>query len=175
MTTQLHLIYAPKDTTLPNGMIIVSEITDTTVQFCSFGGGWVRKMTPQDLSDKYRKVEPEELKAIEYYAAEFDIEDYFGDRPAKGYTKGMRTNGWANPVFDQEGIDRIREVFGSEEMSYDKDRDVLVIDLGDDVDDECRFEEYQGFDIYVDGQLKHVYPIGSGGGWTWDEVSKDDE
>lgn len=167
-------IYAQKDAKLPNGMIIVSEITDHEVKFCSFGGGWVRTMVPQSLYENYRRIEKEELKTIEYYPAEFDIEDYYGDRPAKGYTQGMRWNGWAMPVFDQEGIDRIREVFGSDEMSYDEKRDVLILDLGEDVDDECRFEEYEGFDIYVNGEIKHVYAIGSGS-WVWDEVTSDDD
>jgi hypothetical protein len=161
-------IYAKKDTKLSDGLIMLSEVNEELVKVCSYGGGWLRTMYADEFFEEYRKVDPEELKNIEYRVGYFGIEDYYGDNPAKGYCQpGLLWNGWAMPVFDQEGIDRVKD-FLKDDLTYDAERDVYMVDLGDDVDDECRFEEYEGQNIVVDGEIKRVYGIGSGS-WVWSE------
>ncbi len=170
-------IYALKDSKLPAGMIMVTEIRDGEVKFCSYGGGWHRKMPAEKLDTLYRKVDLDEIKQIEWWPAEFDIDGAYEDKLAEGYSNGLRWNGFAQPAFAKEGLERIREIFnaGDSEIRLDEERDVVIVDLGPEVDDDCRFEEYPGFDIVVQGgKIKRVYGVGAGS-WVWDEVVEDED
>jgi len=160
-------IYAKKDADLPEGLIMLTEVNEELVKVCSYGGGWIRTMYADEFFEDYRKVDPEELANLEYREGLFGIEDYYGDNPAKGYTKGLAWNGWAMPVFAEEGIERIKD-FLKKDLQYDEKRDVYIVDMGPDVDDEYRFEEYEGQNIVVNGEIKRVYAIGSGS-WVWQE------
>jgi len=159
------------------GLIIVNEISESEVKFCSYGGGWNKKMDSSEFFERFRKVDRDELTAIEWKPAEFDIDGAYGDEPAKGYSKGLLWNGWAQPAFEKEGIERIREIFNAGESAIylDDKRDVVVVDLGPEVDEDSRFEEYEGFDIVVEGgEIKHVYGVGAGA-WVWDEIRPDNQ
>lgn len=171
-------IYTLKDENLLAAhLILVSEIGESKVKFCSYGGGWVRTLDSETFFDRYRKAEPEELKSIMWYPAKFDIDGAYGDRPAIGYSNGLRWNGFAQPAFEKAGIERIREIFkaGPSEITFNETRDVVLVDMGDGVDEECRYEEFEGFDIIVQGgEAKHVYGVGAGF-WVWDEIQPDED
>jgi len=170
--------YTPKsdDKLTVSHLITVIDNADP-VKFFPQGGGFQQSMPADTFHSRFRKVEQEELDAIMWHPAEFDIDGAYEDRPAPGYQLGYRWNGWAQPAFEREGVERVAEIMnaGPSHLTFDEDRDVVMIDLGDEVDDDCRYEEYEGFDIIVQGgETKHVYAVGAGS-WCWDDVEPDDE
>ena len=161
--------YIPVGNTPPEGLVSVIEFGET-VQCSSYGGGWAKALPKAAFLAEYREVHQDELAAIEHRAGFFAIDDYF-EPPVPGYTTGIRWNGWATPVFEKDQIERIAAQFG--DITYDEKRDVFIADNGPTVEDDCRYEEFAGQTIIVDGTTKHVYPIGSGA-WTWEEVASDE-
>lgn len=152
----------------PEGAVEVISVSDAVVEYCSLGGGWIRKSSLTEFMTAFRFVPEEEKKQAPYKAGLFVIDDYF-DPPLEGYTLGYRWNGWATPVFEKSQVFRMREVFN--DITYDADTDTFTCDHGETVDDDCRYEQASGFDIYVNGEVKHVYGLGNGG-WCWDDVTE---
>lgn len=101
-----------------------------------------------------------------YRQTEFCIEaseDHF-----VGYTDNSHWNGWECPLFEFDEATRVMKSFTSEECpaTYDKDTDTFTFIM--QPDDPDAIEHFEGMDIKVNGETKHVYAIGNGC-WCWDE------
>lgn len=89
----------------------------------------------------------------------------------EGYQTGYVWNGWLSPHFTKSVAEQICKTFESENhhFSYDEERDCFV--------DICEVEgdkfEYKGEDYNINGELKHLYPIGSGE-WTWSKATQEE-
>lgn len=91
----------------------------------------------------------------------------------KGYHKPhIRWNGWACPYFEfKEAMDItnfINTFYDYTNGEYYTDIDTFIF-RDDDVFSKV---DFKGVDIEVNGEIKHVYQIGSGY-WTWDIYSKE--
>ena len=170
MTTE---IYIPKENTYPEGAVTIARGVAQEpgfVKFAPMGGGFVYRMPEAEFESTFRKVAKNEINNVQFRAAEFNIDDVY-EEPIPGYTTGTLWNGWAMPVFEKEAVMKLAQV-GSD-ITFDEEKDTFIVDMGEDVDDDCRFEEYVGFDISFEGELKHVYAIGDG--WCWNEIRVEDE
>jgi hypothetical protein len=90
----------------------------------------------------------------------------------EGYTFGQRWNGWQVPYFTKEVGQAIMDEMNNDEGNtavYDEERDMFVV--SNTYDDGT--EEFPGMDIAGDGEILHLYPIGSGS-WVWD-IAKEEE
>lgn len=167
-------IYIPKENTYPTGAVMIARVgveqEEGYVKFAPMGGGPVWRMPESDFQEKFRKVSESEINNVQYRASKFNIDGAY-DEPIPGYTTGRLWNGFAMPVFEEESALMLAEQ--GPDMTFDKERDTFVVDMGEEVDEECRYEEYKGFDIIFEGQVKHVYAIGDG--WVWDEIRPEDE
>lgn len=91
----------------------------------------------------------------------------------KGYENGKRWNGWACPLFEKSVADKICSIASDNEtisIEYDKQKDTYSIKS---LDNSFEDDFYEGKDYEIDGQIKHLYPIGSGL-WCWDSYKKDE-
>lgn len=106
------------------------------------------------------------IKLLERYFAIEDGEYY------KGYDNGNRWNGWACPLFEKyiaykicaNAIDDNETI----RIRYDGKEDSFIIkSLNNSFEEEC----YRGKDYEINGEVKHLYPIGSGL-WCWDSYTR---
>lgn len=107
-----------------------------------------------------------------YRASKFEIDAYHGllQQPVAGYWTGIRTSTWDCAYFAKETADKIMAaaVAYGETASYDPETDTYTFNATGNPDDT---EQYQGFDITVEGQTVRVYPIGTGS-WVWEEYTR---
>ncbi|EAZ96999.1 hypothetical protein [Marinobacter sp. ELB17] len=162
--------YTPRERALPNGLVTVLTRGDDVI-FAPYGGGFTRTLPEQEFLEHFRFVEPSEFEGVEYRAGQFDLDDYF-ETPLHGYTRGLLWNGFAEPVFELAQVAQIAKAFPG--IAYNPERDMVLVDQGDSVEDDCRYELYAGISILVDGQIKRAYPVGTGC-WTWVEAGIEDE
>lgn len=85
-----------------------------------------------------------------------------------GYHNDDSWLGWACPCFEKDVvIEMLKDDFMQCCYSYSYENDTFILKpnegFGDDV------EEYKGFDIMFNDEIKHVYAIGAYI-WCWDEV-----
>ena len=90
----------------------------------------------------------------------------------EGYDRGQSWNGWACPLFEKSVAENIcKNVEDGETIiiSYDKEKDCFrVKDTNNDI-----VSVFYGKDIEINGETKHLYPIGYGE-WTWDSYTKEE-
>lgn len=88
----------------------------------------------------------------------------------EGYDRGDKWNGWACPLFEKSVAENIcKKVDDGETIitSYDKEKDCFKVK---DVDNDV-VSIFYGRNFEIEGEIKHLYPIGSGE-WTWDNYTK---
>lgn len=89
-----------------------------------------------------------------------------------GYTRGYTWNGWATPYFELSEALAVADGYNEqseEPMLYDQTADRFVVKETDYADEET----WQGFDVWTDDGLKHLYGIGAYC-WIWDKVDSRD-
>lgn len=90
----------------------------------------------------------------------------------EGYDRGNSWNGWACPLFEKSIAENIcKNVDDGETIitSYDKEKDCFKVkDTNNDI-----VSIFYGENFEIDGETKHLYPIGSGE-WTWDSYTKEE-
>jgi len=150
--------------TYPKDGVIVHEVKAASVSFCRLGGGFVTTLTIDQMNETFRIATDEEL-VEKYSAGIFELDD---TPQFKGYTTGIRWNGWATPLFTLEVAKSIvSSVNGFEGwVTYDSEKDQFIIQWGEDEP-----EIIDPITIVVDGESKIVYGIGTGS-WTWNEATK---
>lgn len=159
----------------PNTRGTVDFVDDLATVFCKFDNG--RRLGLAYGADRYRKLTEQELAEERLSAAKIsnaDKEMFCIDANMgifEGYHIGYVWNGWMNPSFTKNVAEQICKTFESENhrFSYDEERDCFI--------DICEIDgdksEYEGKDYNINGELKHLYPIGSGE-WTWREATQEE-
>lgn len=81
----------------------------------------------------------------------------------EGYSMGSSFNGWQCPFFPKAVADFINSSYDSKtsRMNYLDESDTFIVDYEDGTQ-----SEYKGEDCLVNGEIKHLYPIGNFE-WTW--------
>lgn len=107
----------------------------------------------------------------------FNIDDMFSNN-CEGYQEfrengyALSWNGFATPCFEKEVAIMILDtcaMIEDFEYIYDEKMDVFIIkEWGNNHTYYDEFE-YDGYNITVDDEVKHVYAIGAYA-WVWDEV-----
>lgn len=124
-----------------------------------------RKLTEQELAEERLNA----AKALNADKEMFCIDANMGI--FEGYHIGCVWNGWMNPSFTKNVAEQICKTFESKNhhFSYDEERDCFI--------DICEIDgdksEYEGKDYNINGELKHLYPIGSGE-WTWSKATQEE-
>lgn len=124
-----------------------------------------RKLTEQELAEERLNA----AKALNADKEMFCIDASMGI--FEGYHIGYVWNGWMTPSFTKNVAEQICKTFESENhhFSYDEERDCFI--------DICEIDgdksEYEGKDYNINGELKHLYPIGSGE-WTWSKATQEE-
>lgn len=159
----------------PNTRGTVDFVDDLATVFCKFDNG--RSLGLAYGADRYRKLTEQELAEERLSAAKVsnaDKEMFCIDASMgifEGYHIGYVWNGWMTPSFTKHVADQICKTFESENhhFSYDEERDCFI-DICDIDGDKS---EYEGEDYNINGELKHLYPIGSGE-WTWTKATQEE-
>ena len=124
-----------------------------------------RRLTEEELAEERM----ENLPRIngEMVALTSDDEGNF-----MGYATDRKWNGWECPLFPKSSADKIMEYINSGvgNMSYDVEDDSYTMKYfeGDEV--EC----FEGEDYLVNGNIEHLYPIGSHS-WIWNRALEENE
>lgn len=159
----------------PNTRGTVDFVDDLATVFCKFDNG--RRLGLAYGADSYRKLTEQELAEERLSAAKVsnaDKEMFCIDASMgifEGYHIGYVWNGWMTPSFTKNVAGQICKTFESENhhFSYDEERDCFI--------DICEIDgdksEYEGKDYNINGELKHLYPIGSGE-WTWSKATQEE-
>lgn len=81
----------------------------------------------------------------------------------EGYTMGSSFNGWQCPYFPKSVADFIINAYDSSDsrMDYLDEKDTYIVRYKDGTK-----SEYTGTDCLVNGEIKHLYPMGNFE-WTW--------
>ena len=102
---------------------------------------------------------------------------YFRIDKSPNFYEGIDTenlwNGWAMPLFSKQVADLIIKKACEDESVryiYEAQKDEYVYWCKDDPDEK---EIFKGKDYTVDGEIKHLYDIGSGY-WVWDSYSQEE-
>lgn len=159
----------------PNTRGTVDFVDDLATVFCKFDNG--RRLGLAYGADRYRKLTEQELEEERLSAAKVsnaDKEMFCIDASMgifEGYHIGYVWNGWMTPSFTKNVAGQICKTFESENhhFSYDEERDCFI--------DICEIDgdksEYEGKDYNINGELKQLYPIGSGE-WTWSKATQEE-
>ena len=151
---------------VPEDVVEIASWTDDVVRFFPAGGGFERRMPPDEFDRLHRRVSAAEYAAVPWRAATFDIDGMFGDLP--GFTTGRRWNGWACPVFPRESCAAlISRLPGAR---FDPVREAFLIPREDAGPADEAEEVYLPQTIDIGGRPVRVWGIGSGS-WTWEETS----
>lgn len=88
----------------------------------------------------------------------------------EGYSMGSSFNGWQCPYFPKSVADYIMTAYDSSEsrMDYLDEKDAFVVRYKDGT-----VSEYMGTDCIVNGEIKHLYPIGNFE-WTWRNATENE-
>lgn len=159
----------------PNTRGTVDFVDDLATVFCKFDNG--RRLGLAYGADSYRKLTEQELAEERLNAAKVsnaDKEMFCIDASMgifEGYHIGYVWNGWMTPSFTKSVVEQICKTFESENhhFSYDEERDCFI-DISEIEGDKS---EYEGKDYNINGELKHLYPIGSGE-WTWSKATQEE-
>ena len=84
-----------------------------------------------------------------------------------GYVTGRKWNGWECPLFPKSSADKIMEHINNsvDNMNYDAEDDSYTMKYFEGDEAEC----FKGKDYLVNGNIEHLYPIGSYS-WIWDRA-----
>ena len=122
--------------------------------------------------DSFRKLTQEELvqECVPLQKGIFCIVEE--DGCFEGYTTGKTWNGWVQPLFEKDTAEKVcAKYLGGQQAKtvYDRERNSFVVD-----DHELGMAyEYEGKPYQIDGEIKILYPIGSGE-WCWDYAEGQD-
>lgn len=178
--------YMYKEGDYPKSAINVDKVDmiKNSVKFYDMGGGFLKSCSIDTFNERFREV-TEQDKETQPYLAYFSIDQWEGEPDHsigmyklkdyegvafKGYTHGYSWNGWATPCFEYETalylINDMNMMEETDRARYDEESDSFIIKAYD-YPEEDDPEVYEGADIIVNGETKHVYGIGSGF-WCWD-------
>lgn len=153
----------------------VNYVDDLGTIHMNWDNGRTLGICPQE--DSFRKLTEQELTEERLSAAKVsnaDKEMFCIDASMgifEGYHIGYVWNGWMTPSFTKNVAEQICKTFESENhhFSYAEERDCFI--------DICEIDgdksEYEGKDYNINGELKHLYPIGSGE-WTWSKATQEE-
>ncbi len=174
--TRIELLSMNDSQAVPPGTRgTVDHVDDLGTIHMNWDNGRTLGICPQE--DSFRKLTEQELAEERLSAAKVsnaDKEMFCIDANMgifEGYHIGYVWNGWMNPSFTKNVAEQICKTFESDtkHFSYDAERDCFI--------EECVLEndksEYEGQDYNVNGELKHLYPIGSGE-WTWSKATQEE-
>lgn len=122
--------------------------------------------------DSFRKLTQEELvqECVPLQKGIFCIVEE--DGCFEGYTTGKTWNGWVQPLFEKDTAEKVcAKYLGGQQAKtvYDRERNSFMVD-----DHELGMAyEYEGKPYQIDGEIKILYPIGSGE-WCWDYAEGQD-
>jgi len=159
-------LFVPHDGQVPQDVVEVASWTDDVVRFFPAGGGFERRMPPEEFDRVYRRVPATEYAGLPWRAATFDIDGMFGNLP--GFTTGRRWNGWACPVFLRDSCEALLKRLPG--ARFDPAREAFLIPREDAGPGEEAEEVYLPQTIVVHGEPIRVWAIGSGS-WTWEMTS----
>ena len=143
--------------------LVVSDKTETHVLAYPNGGGFQFRIPESAINNDFSKVSLDEMVPV-WEAGEFYYDDEDGDC-FKGFHNKDRWNGWACPAFPLEEAKKImkaQEHIAEDcgRISFDEEADKFSLTYDGET------EDFEGFDIKVDGKKVHVYGIGAYS-WTW--------
>lgn len=89
-----------------------------------------------------------------------------------GYATDRNWNGWECPLFSKASADKIMAHINENgcQMTYDAEDDSYTVKYPDD----DAVEAFEGGDYLINGNIEHLYPIGSYS-WTWDRAPEENE
>ncbi|WP_229408019.1 DUF4314 domain-containing protein [Massiliimalia massiliensis] len=89
-----------------------------------------------------------------------------------GYATDRSWNGWECPLFSKASADKIMAHINENgcQMTYDAEDDSYTVKYPDD----DAVEAFEGEDYLINGNIEHLYPIGSHS-WTWDRAPEENE
>lgn len=174
--TRIELLSMNDPQAVPSGTRgTVDYVDDGAHIHMKWDNGRTLSIVPYE--DSFRKLTEQELAEERLSAAKvsnankemFCIDANMG--VFEGYHIGYVWNGWMTPSFTKNVAEQICKTFESENhhFSYDEARDCFI--------DICEIDgdksEYEGKDYNINGELKHLYPIGSGE-WTWSKATQEE-
>lgn len=153
----------------------VKLVDDMGTLHCDFDNG--RRLGIVSGEDSFRKLTDEELAEEqmaklprvngEMVALTPDDEGVF-----MGYVTDRKWNGWECPLFPKSSADKIMEYINNSvgDMSYDAEADSYTMKYFEGDEMEC----FDGEDYLVNGNVEHLYPIGSHS-WIWDHAPEQND
>lgn len=146
----------------------VKAVDDVGTLHCAFDNGRSLGVIPGE--DSFRKLTDEEIAEVNGESINMKKALLCIDKDVTfvGYIKGERWNGYECPLFTKDEAERICQEFSDGktiDLSYDEERDRYIAEYIE----EGITDEFEGKDFEINGEIKHLYPIGSGE-WTWSKV-----
>lgn len=124
-----------------------------------------RKLTETEMAD-------ERMAKLPRISGEFVTLTSDDNKSFKGYNTDRQWNGWECPLFPKASADQIMAYINDNgcQMTYDAEDDSYIVKYPDGDEVEC----FEGEDYLINGNIEHLYPIGSHS-WTWDRAPEQND
>ena len=175
--TRLELIsmddpYAP----VPSGTRGTVQYVDDAGQIgMSWDNGRTLSLIPGE--DSFRsltetEMAEERMAKLPRISGEFVALTTDDNKSFKGYNTDRQWNGWECPLFPKASADKIMAHINKNgcQMTYDAEDDSYIVKYPDGDEVEC----FEGEDYLINGNIEHLYPIGSHS-WTWDRALEEND